>query len=151
MASEFDWTSAAKDALLCVSAGGPARLAEVFQDLAQTSGVEIRTKHNRAPMHLKSYEIDGRWLRTGAANFSASGLKRQDNDLIVIKSAEAAESKFRKCGSVVLAALAISIIAIAAAEARRGEMYGLRTSHCKRESCKHPSGTWVHPVHHRRL
>jgi hypothetical protein len=28
--------------------------------------------------------------RTGAANFSASGLKRQDNDLIVIESAEAA-------------------------------------------------------------
>jgi phosphatidylserine/phosphatidylglycerophosphate/cardiolipin synthase-like enzyme len=41
-------------------------------------------------MHLKSYQIDGRLLRTGAANFSASGLKRQDNDLIVIESAEAA-------------------------------------------------------------
>ena len=40
-------------------------------------------------MHLKSYRIDGRLLRTGAANFSASGLKRQDNDLIVIESAEA--------------------------------------------------------------
>jgi phosphatidylserine/phosphatidylglycerophosphate/cardiolipin synthase-like enzyme len=39
---------------------------------------------------LKSYEIDGRLLRTGAANFSASGLKRQDNDLIIIESAEAA-------------------------------------------------------------
>jgi phosphatidylserine/phosphatidylglycerophosphate/cardiolipin synthase-like enzyme len=38
-------------------------------------------------MHLKSYQIDGRLLRTGAANFSASGLKRQDNDLIVIESA----------------------------------------------------------------
>jgi phosphatidylserine/phosphatidylglycerophosphate/cardiolipin synthase-like enzyme len=24
-------------------------------------------------MHLKSYQIDGRLLRTGAANFSASG------------------------------------------------------------------------------
>ena len=43
-------------------------------------------------MHLKSYEIDGRLLRTGAANFSASGEKRQDNDLIVIESAEAAAS-----------------------------------------------------------
>jgi phosphatidylserine/phosphatidylglycerophosphate/cardiolipin synthase-like enzyme len=31
-------------------------------------------------------------LRTGAANFSASGLKRQDNDLIVIEGAEAAAS-----------------------------------------------------------
>jgi phosphatidylserine/phosphatidylglycerophosphate/cardiolipin synthase-like enzyme len=41
-------------------------------------------------MHLKSYQTDGRVLRTGAANFSASGLKRQDNDLVVIESAEAA-------------------------------------------------------------
>ena len=41
-------------------------------------------------MHLKSYQMDGRLLRTGVANFSASGLKRQDNDLIVIESAEAA-------------------------------------------------------------
>jgi len=29
-------------------------------------------------------------LRTGAANFSASGLRREDDDLIVIESAEAA-------------------------------------------------------------
>jgi hypothetical protein len=29
-------------------------------------------------------------LRTGAANFSASGLKRRDNDLIVIESVVAA-------------------------------------------------------------
>ena len=66
---------------------------KVFHDLAETPGVEIRIKHETsAPMHLKSYQIDGRLLRTGAANFSASGLKRQDNDLIVIESAEAAAS-----------------------------------------------------------
>ncbi len=41
-------------------------------------------------MHLKNYEIDGRLLRSGAANFSAAGLKRQDTDLIVIESAIAA-------------------------------------------------------------
>jgi phosphatidylserine/phosphatidylglycerophosphate/cardiolipin synthase-like enzyme len=41
-------------------------------------------------MHLKRYQIDGRTLRTGAANFSASGLKRQDNDLVVVESAAAA-------------------------------------------------------------
>jgi phosphatidylserine/phosphatidylglycerophosphate/cardiolipin synthase-like enzyme len=59
----------------------------VFQDLAQTPGVEIRIKRSHgAPMHLKSYQIDGRILRTGAANFSASGLKRQDNDLIIIEA-----------------------------------------------------------------
>ena len=55
------------------------------------NGVEIRIKHeNSALMHMKSYEIDGLLLRTGAANFSASGLKRQDNDLIVIKDVQAA-------------------------------------------------------------
>jgi phosphatidylserine/phosphatidylglycerophosphate/cardiolipin synthase-like enzyme len=65
--------------------------ATVFHDLAETPGVEIRSKRDHgAPMHLKSYEIDGRLLRTGAANFSASGLKRQDNDLIVIESVDAA-------------------------------------------------------------
>jgi phosphatidylserine/phosphatidylglycerophosphate/cardiolipin synthase-like enzyme len=44
-------------------------------------------------MHLKSYQIDSKLLRTGAANFSASGLKRQDNDLIVIESAGPAAAK----------------------------------------------------------
>jgi hypothetical protein len=34
-------------------------------------------------MHLKSYQIDGRLLRAGAANLSAFGLKRQDNDLVL--------------------------------------------------------------------
>jgi phosphatidylserine/phosphatidylglycerophosphate/cardiolipin synthase-like enzyme len=70
--------------------------AKVFHDLAETPGVEIRVKRSRgAPMHLKSYEIDGRVLRTGAANFSASGLKRQDNDLIIIESPVAAAT-FRR-------------------------------------------------------
>jgi phosphatidylserine/phosphatidylglycerophosphate/cardiolipin synthase-like enzyme len=71
--------------------------AKVFQDLAETPTVEIRTKRDHgAPMHLKSYQIDGRLLRTGAANFSASGLKRQDNDLIVTYTAAEGAAK---CGS----------------------------------------------------
>jgi phosphatidylserine/phosphatidylglycerophosphate/cardiolipin synthase-like enzyme len=69
--------------------------AKVFRDLAETPGVEIRIKHkSSAPMHLKSYQIDGRLLRTGAANFSASGLKRQDNDLIIIESVAAFKCNF---------------------------------------------------------
>ena len=50
-------------------------------------------------MHLKSYQIDGRLLRTGAANFSASGDKRQDNDLIVIEGTEATAAfrEIRNC------------------------------------------------------
>ena len=39
-----------------------------FHDLADTPRVEIRTKHKPgAPMHLKSYQIDGRVLRTPRA------------------------------------------------------------------------------------
>src|SRR5450631_1328353 len=70
---------------------GEREAAQAFRALAETPTVEVRTKRDHgAPMHLKSYQIDGRLLRTGAANFSASGLKRQDNDLIVIESATAA-------------------------------------------------------------
>ena len=36
-------------------------------------------------MHLKAYEIDGKVLRTGLANFSTSGENAQENDLIVIR------------------------------------------------------------------
>ena len=37
--------------------------AKVFRDLAETPGVEIRIKHETStPMHLKSYQIDGRLL-----------------------------------------------------------------------------------------
>jgi len=39
---------------------------------------------------LKAYEVDGELLRTGSANFSLSGERRQDNDLIVIRDAKAA-------------------------------------------------------------
>jgi phosphatidylserine/phosphatidylglycerophosphate/cardiolipin synthase-like enzyme len=53
--------------------------AKPFRDLAETpDDVEIRIKgDNSALMHLKSYQIDGRVLRTGAVNFSSSGLKRE--------------------------------------------------------------------------
>jgi phosphatidylserine/phosphatidylglycerophosphate/cardiolipin synthase-like enzyme len=64
---------------------------KAFQELAETPSVEIRVKQeSSALMHLKSYQVDGHVLRTGAANFSVSGLKREDDDLIVIESAEAA-------------------------------------------------------------
>ncbi len=52
---------------VCIYRDG-TRLAEsaptkVFRDLAETPNVEIRTKHKTvAPMHLKSYQIDGRLL-----------------------------------------------------------------------------------------
>jgi hypothetical protein len=39
---------------------------------------------------IPSYQIAGRILRTGAANFSTSGEKRQDNDFVIVESAQAA-------------------------------------------------------------
>jgi hypothetical protein len=60
----------------------------------ETSSVDIRTKHKpSASMHLKSYQIDRRRQRTGAANFAASGLKRPVNDFGVSESIGLAEIK----------------------------------------------------------
>lgn len=65
----------------------------LFRELLENPAIETRFKRKGSPlMHLKSYQIDGRWLRTGAANFSASALKRQDNDLLVIDNETAAQA-----------------------------------------------------------
>jgi phosphatidylserine/phosphatidylglycerophosphate/cardiolipin synthase-like enzyme len=46
------------------------------------AGAQQRFKEPGSPlMHLKAYCVDGGAFRFGAANFSPSGLKRQDNDL----------------------------------------------------------------------
>ena len=80
---------------------GGEQIASLLAELVACPGIEVRLKHAGAPlMHLKSYEIDGRLLRTGAANFSASGLKRQDNDLLVIESPAAAEAFERRFDSM---------------------------------------------------
>jgi phosphatidylserine/phosphatidylglycerophosphate/cardiolipin synthase-like enzyme len=50
----------------------------------------VRIKRGGPFMHLKAYSIDGAVLRTGSANFSTSGERSQDNDLIVIHEAVAA-------------------------------------------------------------
>ncbi len=55
--------------------------------LAATPNVEVRIKHSRVLMHLKSYAVDGQTLRSGSANFSASALKHQDNDLVLTRDA----------------------------------------------------------------
>lgn len=62
-------------------------------------GVTLREKAPGPLMHLKGYCLDGALLRTGSANFSHSGLTAQDNDLVVIPSAQACagfEAKFGK-------------------------------------------------------
>ena len=50
----------------------------------------VRIKRGGPFMHLKAYSIDGEVLRTGSANFSTSGERAQDNDLIVIRDKGAA-------------------------------------------------------------
>jgi phosphatidylserine/phosphatidylglycerophosphate/cardiolipin synthase-like enzyme len=61
----------------------------VFDELKCALGIQVRVKRKDKPfMHMKAYQIDGLLLRTGSANSSASGLKRLDNDLVVIDSAE---------------------------------------------------------------
>jgi phosphatidylserine/phosphatidylglycerophosphate/cardiolipin synthase-like enzyme len=63
----------------------PARAGEALAAL-EAAGAAVRYKDPSAPlMHLKAYCIDGSTLRVGAANFSASGLKRQDNDLEIAR------------------------------------------------------------------
>ena len=60
------------------------------------AGIEVRVKGARDLMHLKSYAVDGRVLRTGSANWSPTGLKRQDNDVLYEASAEAVEAFERR-------------------------------------------------------
>ena len=42
--------------------------------------IQVRVKRSRELMHLKAYCVDGEMLRDGSANWSPSGLKRQDNN-----------------------------------------------------------------------
>lgn len=60
----------------------PSRASAAGLDALERAGATIRYKDPTRPlMHLKAYCVDGALLRVGAANFSASGLKRQNNDL----------------------------------------------------------------------
>ncbi|MDB5649344.1 MAG: phosphatidylserine synthase [Hyphomicrobiales bacterium] len=61
-----------------------------FWSLMHTPGVVVRFKGDGELMHLKSYQVDRARLRSGSANFSFSGMRRQDNDLFVIDSVDAA-------------------------------------------------------------
>jgi phosphatidylserine/phosphatidylglycerophosphate/cardiolipin synthase-like enzyme len=60
-----------------------------FIDLGDLSDT-VRIKRGGPLMHLKAFEIDGAVLRTGSANFSASGENEQDNDLVVLRDPDAA-------------------------------------------------------------
>jgi phosphatidylserine/phosphatidylglycerophosphate/cardiolipin synthase-like enzyme len=65
--------------------------ASNFALLINSANVDVRFKAPDAEiMHMKSYQIDGRILRSGSANFSASGVHGQDNDIVVVESRAAA-------------------------------------------------------------
>jgi len=88
--------SAALDALNAANRRGVAirivldpRERQDFVGLGDLSDT-VRIKRGGLFMHLKAYAIDGVTLRTGSANFSASGEREQDNDLIIIRGADAA-------------------------------------------------------------
>jgi phosphatidylserine/phosphatidylglycerophosphate/cardiolipin synthase-like enzyme len=67
------------------------RNSDRLDGLARTVGVEIRIKSgSHDMMHLKAYQVDNRFFRTGSANFSFSGERRQDNDILAVESRDAA-------------------------------------------------------------
>jgi len=72
------------------------RGAVAIEEIADAPNIKVRRKgRSRDLMHLKSYQVDGRVLRSGSANFSVSGEIYQDNDLIVIESPRMA-ARFRE-------------------------------------------------------
>lgn len=63
------------------------RSADALTALDAIPGVVVRRKAvGRDSMHLKSYLVDRRLLRTGSANFSYSGERFQDNDIVLLES-----------------------------------------------------------------
>ncbi len=74
-----------------MQSGGPTTTSILL-----AAGIEVRVKGARDLMHLKSYAVDGRLLRSGSANWSPTGLKRQDNDVLYEMSPEAVERFGRK-------------------------------------------------------
>lgn len=69
----------------------------LFASLLAERRVKVRVKRGgRNLMHLKAYQVDGKIIRTGAANFSYSGMRKQDNDLLLIESGQLAEQFVRR-------------------------------------------------------
>ncbi|MFC6644927.1 phospholipase D-like domain-containing protein [Granulicella cerasi] len=62
---------------------------DVLRSLAATPNVSVEVKRSKTLMHLKSYVVDGSLLRSGSANFSPTGEKRQDNDLTLTRDTAA--------------------------------------------------------------
>ena len=62
------------------------RIQAALDDLFRQPQVSLKIKPAQmAIMHLKGFVIDGQLLSTGSENFSVSGLKYHDNDLLVLR------------------------------------------------------------------
>lgn len=73
------------------SRGG--RDVHAFNALITAPNIEIKTNGPDASyMHLKGYVVDGQVLRSGSANFTYSGEREQDNDLVLLPNADAIAS-----------------------------------------------------------
>jgi phosphatidylserine/phosphatidylglycerophosphate/cardiolipin synthase-like enzyme len=79
---------------------GDATCARIpLHALIGLKGVEIRVKHSKVLMHLKSYCVDFTLLRDGSANFSEQGERSQDNSATFTLGAvtvETFEAKFKE-------------------------------------------------------
>ena len=51
----------------------------VTDELANTRNVQVKIKSGEDLMHEKDFDVDGYLLRSGSANWSIGGLRRQDN------------------------------------------------------------------------
>ncbi len=61
--------------------GAGRRSSESTTDMFRGErNIHVRVKHSHELMHLKAYLVDGALLRDGSANWSPTGLKRQDNN-----------------------------------------------------------------------
>lgn len=60
----------------------------VIDKLRSVSGIEIKIKRQSLSMHLKTYCVDDRVLRTGSANWSFQGETEQDNDIYLVRNPE---------------------------------------------------------------
>jgi len=60
----------------------------VIDKLRSVSGVQIKIKGHSLSMHLKTYCVDERVLRTGSANWSFQGETEQDNDIYFVQNRE---------------------------------------------------------------
>ena len=88
----------------------------------------IRMKPPGPYMHLKSYSIDGLVLRSGSANLTASGLKQQDNDIIVIHEPAAARAFDARFEQIWSAAKPVARVNPVAASPARGPKFASATT-----------------------